>query len=114
MRSGQAGFVSGSGETEVPIGLARERAQTYKSSHGPNHSHCGHSVISGSFPDGRVRVGLSVARRPRHSSHHHIDPVLDGSFVGQSREQGGGERERERRFRQFLREKYTHARARPT
>src|SRR5438477_9083199 len=31
----------------------------------------------------------NFARRPGHTAHHHIDPVLDWSLVGQSREQGG-------------------------
>src|SRR5947208_3364670 len=68
-------------ENGARIGLARERAQTYKSFHGPNHSYYSHSFVSRSFPDGRVRLGLSVAWRPGHSSHHHIDPVFDRSLV---------------------------------
>src|SRR5207248_5052153 len=63
------------------IGLAPERAQTYKSSHGPNHSYCSHSVVSGSFPDGRVWIRLSLARHPGHSSRHHIDSVFARSLV---------------------------------
>src|SRR5205823_10899389 len=73
--------VSVNGGNGARIRLARERAQTYKSSHGANHSYRGNSVVSGSVPDGRVWIWLPVARHPGHSSHHHIDPVFARSLV---------------------------------
>src|SRR5438552_11951551 len=82
--SGEGSFLAQyrvNGENGARIWLARERAQTYKSSHGPNHSYRGHSLVSGRVPDGRVWIWLPVARHPRHSSRHHIDPVFARSLV---------------------------------
>ena len=58
----------------VGLGLP-EHADKVETVHGPDYSYRCHSIVSGSFSDGRIWVGLPVAWRPRHSSHHHIDPV---------------------------------------